>query len=680
MSLNLFPDLAPNPNVHVIGNGYGLEKLQDNLVVLYYKDQVKETHEFKNGLDKRVFVVNLVNNKKVTKSLLAQALGISRQSIDDWLSYYERSGYEGLINSYKGSVKQGRKEEAVHLSSGNKSLSLQAARQESKQALLLVQPELDFPKQEGSLPDNFAMEYEEEENHYGGSFIYWAIFEADLGMSKFLNPHLGAYSLVIWLFLMMQVNKLGSLEQLKVVYKKSFGRLLGLDRLPSRPVLNQLLADTVNKKETSLLKENFSSYQIKEGLVEIKEFYLDGHFIPYTGKYRVKKGFHTQHRQMEPGQTALYIHDEAQRIVWFDLQEGKADMVASIVSYNSNFTNKGVLPLWVVDRELWGVNNFLRLANCRFVTWEKHTKKPALQQIAADQFGEPFDYNGKSYQVLEVSKKYKTKSKNKDGQEQSIELRRIILWNKSTDRRVALVAQDELLDTQELATALLKRWGRSENSFKHMGTRINMHYNPGRSLMQLSEQQEVANPAYKELKKQIRQTKNNLVKLNAQLGKMLEKTKQKKKLTFGKAVETQLAEKQVLQQELTELEQALQNCPPRVSIGSVKEGAAFHKIKIDTKNLWDMAGCIFWNSRKQLEKQLTIFLPNARDLLPVLEAITKSRAWIRSTSNTLFVRLEALDTPRFRKAQVQLCQALNEKNVTLPNGKLLRFSVKEEEE
>jgi len=284
MPSTLFPDLPDKPNAHPIGNGYSLEKLQDNLIILYHKGQVVESYSLKNGMDKRVLVVNLVNNKKVTKSLLATALGISRQSIDNWLAYYKRNGYEGLINSYKGGIGEGRQAVSASLYTGNKSVDLQEQRQAFKQAVAKVQPELDFDPSDSDLCGAFEEQYEEEENHYGGSFIYYAIFEDILDLSNFLHTHLGAYSLLIRLFLMMQINQLGSLEQLKVIYKKSFGRLLGIKTLPSRPVLTQLVGDVLEQTDTTELKDSFITHQVLHDLVNLEELYLDGHFIPYTGK------------------------------------------------------------------------------------------------------------------------------------------------------------------------------------------------------------------------------------------------------------------------------------------------------------------------------------------------------------------------------------------------------------
>jgi hypothetical protein len=86
-----------------------------------------------------------------------------------------------------------------------------------------------------------------------------------------------------------------------------------------------------------------------------------------------------------------------------------------------------------------------------------------------------------------------------------------------------------------------------------------------------------------------------------------------------------------------------------------------------------------WNSRKKLVKESSQFLNDKRDQLPVLEAITKCRGWVKSTSQAIIVKLEPLDTPRSRIARIQLCRAMSEKNIRLNNGKKIIYCVAETE-
>ena len=116
-------------------------------------------------------------------------------------------------------------------------------------------------------------------------------------------------------------------------------------------------------------------------------------------------------------------------------------------------------------------------------------------------------------------------------------------------------------------------------------------------------------------------------------------------------------------------------CPEKVNINEVKADAAYKVLNTEGKNLWNLAEALFWNSRKKLVQIFKEFLPNERDIRPVLEAITESRGWIKSTREAIEIRLEPLETPRYKAAQIQLCRYLNEKEIRLQNGKRLLYDV-----
>ncbi len=84
---------------------------------------------------------------------------------------------------------------------------------------------------------------------------------------------------------------------------------------------------------------------------------------------------------------------------------------------------------------------------------------------------------------------------------------------------------------------------------------------------------------------------------------------------------------------------------------------------------------VFWNTRRKLARLLYTYLPDNRDLLPVLDKITSSKGWIKSTRDTLIVRIEPIETPRYKDSQIQLCRHLNNQKIKLPNGKLLQYDV-----
>lgn len=715
-----------------IGNGYALEWASSKILKVYRYGVLFKNIEIKAAIDKRRLVVELVLEGGVKKYKLAKALDVSRQSIDNWINIFKKAGFEGLVNSYKGGRRSGRKEKMDRLPVGNKARQLEEDRRHRREAIqkqqLLIEFQADNSKDragdggkadprdiriaeciegvadEGTevvkdtkemegqcdiepaqddgedadghlselrLPDLFKETYDFHENRYAGSFLYWGIFQHVFNFMDLCESIFERYSTAIYLFAMMLINRIESVEQMKTVYKREFGKLIGVKKLFSKPTLWKIIHGVCNFRSSRLLIEEFFKYQARNSLVVLYWLYIDGHFIPYYGKHQIHKGFYTQRDEMMPGQTEMFVHDCQGQIVYFEIQEGKGDLKEMMRRMSRKWSAYigETAPLIIADRESWGVEHFLSMAGYRFVTWERFSKAEELASIPEEAFGEVFRVNDTDYQAVEDKKVYS------DDKGNSIELRRIVIWNRSTGRRIACVTQDEEEDTIRIAIAMLGRWGCSENSFKHMGERFNLHYSPVVDASKESNNQEISNPEVNKLKKEIGALKKKLAKFERHLGRMPLTTNKDGSLRKSKKRERLQKEQAELKEKLAKAEKKLKDCPERVKLEEVSAGASFKELDTEGKNLWDLAETLVWNSRKKLIHMFKEFLPNTRDLIPVLEAITNCRGWVRSTREAIEIRLEPLERPGFRAAQIQLCRALNEKNIRLKNGKRLLYDV-----
>ena len=704
----LFPKQSKNDKDIAIGNGYSVEWVAAKLVRVYRYGVPFKVVEIKAGIDRRRLVIELVLEGGIIKSRLAKALNVSRQSIDNWIDTFKKSGFEGLVNSYKGSIRTGRVENSSKLLIGNKARQLEQARRLKREEIQEQQLIINFDsaKSQSEIPVNdekqsaeddkqlvvventeekdsskradepkianlFEDSYDFRENRYAGSFVYWAIFQHVFNLMGLCDTILRHYSIVIYLFAMMLINDIASIEQLKTVFRREFGNLIGIKQLFSKPNIWKLIHNLCNLERSRQLIEDFFHFQAKRSLVALYWLYIDGHFVPYYGKERIHSGFYTQRDQMMPGQTEMYVHDCQGQIVYFEIQEGKGDLKEMMRRMSEKwFAYIGdTPPLIIADRESWGVENFLQMRGYRFVTWEKFSKAEELSAIADEEFGAEFQVNSKMYQVFEDKKTYR------DDKGNSIELRRIIIWNKKTNKRVACVCQDKQEDAITIATAMLGRWGSSENSFKHMGSRFNMHYNPVVDTSMKSESQDIANPKFKQIQKEISRLRKLLAKCERQLARLPMTQKKDGSLRKSKRREKLQKELKELKDKIARKREELANCPERVDINEVKPDATFKVLSTEGKNLWNLTEAIVWNSRKKLVQLFRNYLPNERDLIPVLDAITKSRGWIRSTKEVIEIRLEPLETKRFEAAQIQLCRYFNEKEIRLANGKRLLYDV-----
>ena len=77
-------------------------------------------------------------------------------------------------------------------------------------------------------------------------------------------------------------------------------------------------------------------------------------------------------------------------------QEGKGDMLGMIIDKSKEYAPYigNMPPLFIADKEIWGVEKFLLLADCRFVTWEKNTDAREINKLPESVFSPPFNLNG----------------------------------------------------------------------------------------------------------------------------------------------------------------------------------------------------------------------------------------------------------------------------------------------
>jgi len=685
VQIDLFPTEKKEITSRIsIGNGYSVECASPKIIIIYRMGVPLKKTEIKTQIDKRRLAVELVLECGAIKLRLADALQISRQSLDNWIDTYKRSGFEGLVNSYKGGKRSGRAQHAENLPTGNKARILEEGRRKKRERLKEQQLLLDFENraeqaentdkielQEDSEPADFFNEtFEFQENRYAGSFIYWGIFQHVFSFMSFCESYLSRSSIVVYLFAMMLVNEIESIEQLKTVFKREFGKILGIRCLFSKPLIWENIYDLCGLKKSKAFIEAFFNYQAKKCLVALHWLYIDGHFIPYYFKERVHKGFYTQRDEMMPGQTQMYVHDCHGRVVYFETQDGKGDLKEMMRRMSERWSNYlgGDHPLVIADRESWSVEHFIAMKDYRFVTWEKFTKSEELALIQEKAFGPEFIVNDKKYQVVEDEKDYKGDNG------QVVTLRRIVIWNKKSGRRLACVTQaEEKKDMIAIASAMLGRWGASENGFKHMADRFNIYYNPVKDASKESERQDMPNPEHKTLQKEISGMKNRLARCERELGKLPVITKKDGSLRRSPRRESLTTEQNTLKVQIQEASARIKNIPERIEIGNQDD--KFRQIEVEGKNYWDLAQGLAWNSRKKLIDMFREFLPNPRDRIPVLDAITQSHGWIRSTDMAVEIILEPLETPRFRVAQIQLCNKLNSMEIKLHNGKRLVYGV-----
>jgi hypothetical protein len=497
-------------------------------VALFHNNTLVKIIELSDKVAKKLLVVEAVD-MGAEKKALATALGITRQTVHNYFEIKKYFGLEGLIHNYSPSrsksLREQRRRHASHRSTGNKARQVEQIHKQQREAASsqLELPLTTVPVAAKDQP--FSEEHNWKATRYAGVFMYLIPLITENKWLQLVMGYCGDKYKVFMVFILMAAYNIRSIEQLKNIRKREAGLVLGIKRVPSKLRVRRWLHEVSEKKISARLLKDFFRHQLRAGLVGMWLWFTDGHLLPYTGKEKVHAGYSTQRRMPIAGRTNLVTSDSRGRIVDFEIQEGKGDLRSYIVNLNKRWQDELVqIPVQVFDREAHGGEFFYTLhkEHVFFVTWEKYADARKLEAFAPEMFTDVFEFNDKTYRIFEGEKTFTHRLA--DGREQEFTLRRIYIWNVTSNRRTSALAgvPPDKLSTQDCAVAILSRWGASENTFKHLVDKHPLHYQPGFEMVD-SEKQEITNPQYK-------QKQGLLARLKTQLNKSYKKFSKSKEV------------------------------------------------------------------------------------------------------------------------------------------------------
>ncbi len=653
-----------------------------------------KTVDLSDKTAKRIFVIETVE-LGATKSKLAKALNISRQTIHNYEEIQKKFGREGLVNSYQPANSKSRETQRKlnkdKIFKGNKARLLEEMRRKEREKKEQKEKQLSLfsfgsdAEIEASTAKEqpFANEHDWEASRYAGIFIYLICLVSESRWLEIVTGHFGNAYKIFMVFLLMAGRNIPSIEQIKNVRKREAGLVLGLGKLPSKPKLWEWFYSAAEMKRSSLLLYDHFRYQLSAGLVTTWLWFVDGHLLPYSGKEKVHYSYNTQRRMPMPGRTNLVTCDISGRIVDFEIQEGKGELRNYLTGLSKKW--EGELPekpIMVFDREGYGGDFFYGLisSGIYFVTWDKYVDTSKLAEIADERFSEEIVVNGKKYNIFEGEKEFSCTPEaaaNKEvGESHAYSIRRIYIWNRSCNRRTCGLAWtgETEVSTADCARAILNRWGVSENTFKHLNDRHPFHYHPGFKMTE-SEKQEIANPEIKQQQtiiSRIRKKLNGLYKKLATAGDSLKMDGSPRKNSVKENLKVAITTKE------SKLEQALEskkNLPERVDVSGLESYQSFKRIDNEGKNIFDFVTSSVWNVRKQMVDWLSPYFEYENEIVDLFYAITNCHGWVRSDRKEVRVRLEPMQQPKRRAAQEQLCRKLTSLGARLPSGKWLVVEV-----
>jgi transposase len=377
----IFKDVTPqDENIKSIGNRLYL-KFSDTTPAkasFYHNNTLVKIIELSDKVAKKLLVVEAVE-MGAEKKALAAALGITRQTVHNYIDIKKYFGIEGLVHNYSPSrsksLREQRRQHSNRRSTGNKARQVEQIR---KQKLEAVSCQLELPiTVEISADDQpFSVEHSWKPTRYAGVFTYLITLITENKWLQLVMRYCGSGYKLFMVFILMAACNIRSIEQLKNLRRSEAGLVLGIKSVPHKLRARRWLHEVSEMIISADLLKAFFQHQLRAGLVGMWLWFTDGHLLPYTGKEKVHSGYNTQRRMPVAGRTNLVTSDISGRIVDFEIQEGKGDLRGYIVSLSKKWQDElEHIPVMVFDREGYGSDFFHTLLENQvcFVTWEKYT-------------------------------------------------------------------------------------------------------------------------------------------------------------------------------------------------------------------------------------------------------------------------------------------------------------------
>jgi hypothetical protein len=464
-----------------------------------------------------------------------------------------------------------------------------------------------------------------------------------------------------------------SIEDSKNALRQDMGVLLGHARSPSLVTLRAkiaALAESVNPLQ--LARELFKRYLALEPVWE-GLYYVDGHFCPYYGEHQTPKGWNPKRRLAVSGHTDTYVHDVRGRALFFlsrPLNDSLARAIPELV--NEIRCIHGEQPFTLVfDRGGYsgGVFRFLSEHNISFITYLKGRK--ARRRYPEDRFHAGwFAFEGRRHSYRLYEKRTRIQGAGA--------IRTVLFQAEDKEQIPVLTNLDAAWRPAKVVHCLRLRW-RQENSFKYLSENYAIE-----QIIQYGADEEltprlVPNPRRKALNERIRETRDQLQTLEAELGRALNTNQESQRPTTRgfKIAHGQLRQKLAQQQQvLGRLENRLRHTPSQVDAEEVNKERSL--LREDRRLLVNNLKLAAYNAERSLALRFLKHYGRQKDVLSVFRALLHLPGEIRPAhEDRIDVILDRPDSTKTATALECLLAELNaEESRLLAGGPRLSFALR----
>ncbi|MFH2013754.1 MAG: putative transposase [Patescibacteria group bacterium] len=467
-----------------------------------------------------------------------------------------------------------------------------------------------------------------------------------------------------------------SMENFKTVYVEEFGKLIGKLKSPGIDTLRSFLYKTSELNFGEKLIEEFAKEYIKSDLAKWGVLYIDGHFLPYYGMYRIFKGWHGVCKIPMKGSSNFIGVDEKFTPWIFLVRSSSEDLLQKIpeiiekaknIGREAGISEEQIENLIVIfDREGYSAELYRNLEGswnkgekrkAIFISWAKYSDK-WVDEICEEKFDRSVTINYEIQKSKEIKYFETERSMNKYGK-----IRTIVIQSGAEKKRFAIDTNgsEKEIKVEIIVQLMCKRWG-EENLIKELLYKHMIDYNPGYEILELEEQPMIDNPEIAKLKKERGNliSKINLIKIKI-ADNLLATEEGKKSKEKREKEETEIkAEIAILNHQVLKINEKIEKLPKEVRYDKAHNGKKLVKLNYERKRFLDCIKIFVFNMEKKMCKYLSNYYDKKKEIWPALMMIVRRGAYIKLEGKKLKIILRRFKNQEIDYAARHLCEELNQ--------------------
>jgi transposase len=445
-----------------------------------------------------------------------------------------------------------------------------------------------------------------------------------------------------------------SLEQAKHPDRAQVGPVAGIDVLPELRTLRPRLAGIADRCDPLALQRSLAKAMLDAEPNESGLYFIDDHFIPYTGALPVGKGWNTKRRHAEPGRVDTAVVDGRGRAICFTNGEpaGLSTSLPPVLDQLRRVLGPGTPATIAFDRggSYPAVFKACRKAGYHWISY----RRAPLVTTTAEPATTTVRRNGKDTTVTYADETVTIKDYGT--------ARQITLFDGDTPV-LQILTSDTEADPATLIVFMRARWG-IENFFKYMDF-YGIDYIADYHATIEANTRKVDNPKRKQLRAELKALLTERDKLHERIGAL----HTDRAITIAALNrESTATQRRIhsLDKQITDLQQQLKTIPAKLPANVIDPDAARAVHRTQRRALQMVLRLLAGNAEHWLAHHLNTYLQDNDEYRATARNLLHLGGTITYTDTTVHIELDRPNTPRLTQVLALLLDEINQTPPHIP--------------